>query len=116
MPGASEEPPLELLRPTILIGDGAFLESLYRRESAPAPAGFWPRIPRPLVQYLKGRRLIRALGGNVRFYGFTAGPEPGAETEEALGRVHLPRARILSGEGGSGGPAAAARPLGLRTG
>jgi long-chain acyl-CoA synthetase len=82
---------LELLRPTVMIGDGAFLEALYRREGA--ARGPW--YAGPLARYLGGRRFIKALGGNVRFFGLTAGPDLGAETVKALSGVHLPRGMIV---------------------
>jgi long-chain acyl-CoA synthetase len=102
-PGEAADPPgpraaphiLELLRPTVMIGDGAFLEALYRGEGA--VEGPWPRnaAARLLARYLGGRRLMKALGGNVRFFGLTAGPDLGAETAKALSGVHLPRGRIV---------------------
>jgi hypothetical protein len=101
-PGETGEPPkaIELLRPSVLIGDAAFLENLYARKGAPIAEGPLSRnaLTRPLAQYLGGRELIRALGGNVRFYGFVSGPDLGAETAKALSRVHLPRGKIASPE------------------
>jgi hypothetical protein len=86
---------LELLRPTVMIGDGAFLEALYRREGAAEGPWFRNAVTRPLARYLGGRRLMKALGGNVRFFGLTAGPDLDAETAKALSKIHLPRGMIV---------------------
>jgi long-chain acyl-CoA synthetase len=95
--GAGAAETVEFLRPSVLIGDAAFLENLYARKGAPVAEGPLSRNPltRPLARHLGGRSLIRALGGNLRFYGFAAGPGLGAETERALNRVHLPRGKIV---------------------
>ncbi|MDR0640921.1 MAG: acyl--CoA ligase [Treponema sp.] len=91
---------LELLRPSILIGDTAFLEALYRHKAAALAEGPLSRniITRPLARYLGGQRLVKTLGGNVRFFGLSAGPEPGEKLEKILSGVHLPRGRILPPE------------------
>jgi hypothetical protein len=84
---------LELLRPSVLIGDTALLEALYNDKAAPLAEGPLSRnrITRPLALYLGGRGIVKALGGNVRFFGFTGGPAPGEKLEKALAPVHLPR-------------------------
>jgi hypothetical protein len=100
---------MELLRPSVLIGDTAFLEALYRDKAAPTAEGPLSRnlITRPLAQYLGGRELIKALGGNVRFFGFTG--TPGEKLEKVLGRVHLPRGRIVPTGPSKAAPAGAPR-------
>jgi hypothetical protein len=88
---------LEILRPTVLIGDQALLEALYRREAAPITEGPWSRnaVTRPLARILGGRRLMKALGGNVRFFGLAAGPGPEEAEGKILNRIHLPWGRII---------------------
>jgi hypothetical protein len=94
---------VELLRPSVLIGEAAFLEALYRDKAAPPAEGPLARnlLRRALAQYLGGRALIKALGGNVRFFGLTGAPGP--ELEGALNRARLPWGRIPSPAGGSPG-------------
>jgi long-chain acyl-CoA synthetase len=82
---------LALLHPTVLVGDAAFLETLYRDKAALLAKGPLSRlIIKPLARHLGGRRFIKALGGNIRFFGFTGGSEPGEKMKELLRRVHLP--------------------------
>ncbi|MDR1971715.1 MAG: long-chain fatty acid--CoA ligase [Treponema sp.] len=86
---------VELLRPTVLIGDGSFLEAVYRGEAAPIAEGPLGRnlFTRPAALRLGGRRFIKALGGNLRYFGVT-GPALRAELEKVLRGVHLPREQI----------------------
>ena len=101
LPGIEELPRiLELLRPSVLIGDTAFLEALYQYKAAAIAEGPLSRniITGALARYLGGQRLVKALGGNVRFFGLSAGPDPGEKLEKVLSRVHLPRGRILPPE------------------
>jgi long-chain acyl-CoA synthetase len=88
---------MELLRPSVLIGGTDFLEALYRHKAAALAEGPLSQnmITRPLAQYLGGHGLVKALGGNVRFFGLSAGPDPGEKLEKILGRVHLPRERLV---------------------
>jgi long-chain acyl-CoA synthetase len=94
---------LELLRPSVLIGEAAILEALYRDEAEDRRSGFPARnvLARALTQYRGGRALVKALGENVRFFGLAGKAEPGPELEGALSRVYLPRA-MLESPGNSG--------------
>jgi long-chain acyl-CoA synthetase len=87
---------IELLRPTVLLGDGDFLEALYAERAASLAEGPLSRnvLTRPLARRLGGRRFIKALGGNIRFYGLVRGGPLSEGAEERLAAVHLPRARI----------------------
>jgi hypothetical protein len=90
---------LELLRPSVLIGGADILEALYRNGTPAEGQRSGPparnTLAGALAQYREGRALIRALGGNVRFFGLTGEREFGPELEGVLSRVHLPRAVIL---------------------
>jgi long-chain acyl-CoA synthetase len=83
----------ELLRPTVLAGGGDFLENLVERNIRPENFLFKNPLTRTPALILAGRKLMKSLGGNVRFYGVT-GPAPDGKTEAALKRVHLPRAPL----------------------
>jgi hypothetical protein len=85
---------MDLLRPSVLIGEAAFLEALYRGRAAALAEGPLARIAvtRPLARYLGGRGIMKDLGGNLRFLGFTGGPGP--ELEKALDYARLPRAAL----------------------
>jgi long-chain acyl-CoA synthetase len=87
---------VELLRPTVLLGDGGFLESVYADRAAPLAEGLLSRnfLTGPLARRLGGRRFIKSLGGNIRFYGIACGPPLSETTERRLGPIHLPRMRI----------------------
>ncbi|MDR1444723.1 MAG: long-chain fatty acid--CoA ligase [Treponema sp.] len=67
----------ELLRPTVLAGESSFLEALFSRDTQAERFLSGNSFTRPLARSLANRRIIKALGGNVRYYGVTAGPPPG---------------------------------------
>ncbi|MDR3247830.1 MAG: long-chain fatty acid--CoA ligase [Treponema sp.] len=83
---------VELLRPTVVLGDGGFLNSLYREKAAAIATGPLSRfvLTRPLAQLLAGRKAIKALGGNIRFYGVSDGPAADAVMEKFLSGIHVP--------------------------
>jgi long-chain acyl-CoA synthetase len=87
---------LELLRPTVLVGDGNFLEELYAEKAAPLAEGPLSRnfLTRPLARRLGGRGFIKSLGGNIRFYGIARGPSPDGKAGRRPGLAHLPWARV----------------------
>jgi long-chain acyl-CoA synthetase len=87
---------IELLRPTVLLGDGSFLEGVYAERAAPLADGPLSRnfLTGPLARRLGGRRFLKSLGGNIRFYGIVRGPPLSEATEQRLGPIHLPRMRI----------------------
>jgi hypothetical protein len=83
---------IELLRPTVVIGENDFLEDVYREKAAPLARGPLSRcvLTQPLAHYLAGRKFLKALGGNIRFYGIGSGPDLSTETTPFLKYIHLP--------------------------
>jgi hypothetical protein len=92
LPNAEILRTVELLRPTVVIGDGDFLDAVYRETAAPLATGLLSRcfFTRPLARLFAGRRFIKALGGNIRFYGISDGEDVRPETAAFLRRIHVP--------------------------
>jgi long-chain acyl-CoA synthetase len=83
---------VELLRPTVVIGDEKFLNAAYREKAALVANGPLSRfiLTRPLARLLANRRFIKTLGGNIRYYGMGDGPDLPLETAQFLRKIHVP--------------------------
>jgi long-chain acyl-CoA synthetase len=78
----------ELLRPTVLVGESGFLEALFSRSTPVERFLSGNFLTRPLVQSLAGRRVVKSLGGNVRYYGIAAGPLPERKLEGQIRYIY----------------------------
>jgi hypothetical protein len=79
----------ELLRPTVLIGESAFLDELFNRDTPVEQLLSGNFLTRPLALSLAGRRVMKSLGGNVRYYGMSAGPPPDRKIGRSVKYLHL---------------------------
>jgi hypothetical protein len=79
----------ELLRPTVLIGESDFLDDLFNRDTPMERLLSGNFLTRPLALSQAGRRVMKSLGGNVRYYGISAGPPPDRKIGGAVKYLHL---------------------------
>ncbi|MDR2376003.1 MAG: long-chain fatty acid--CoA ligase [Treponema sp.] len=82
----------ELLHPTVLAGGGDVLETLLNRNIQVEKFLFRNPLSRPLAISLAGRRIIKSLGGNIRYYGIAGGKPLNGNIERNLMSIHLPGA------------------------
>ena len=85
-------PAARSIRPTIMITVPVFLEKMYRSAIVPKlQKSKLYRLPltRPLVLYAAGKKLIKTLGGSIRFFGIGGAPLS-PETEKFLRSARFP--------------------------
>ncbi|MDR0731122.1 MAG: AMP-binding protein [Treponema sp.] len=85
-----------VLHPTVLAGGGEVLETLLGRNIRAENFFFRNPLTRPLAMSLAGRKIIKSLGGNLRYYGVTGGEALNGNTEENLRRIRLPGAALVA--------------------
>ncbi|MDR2176861.1 MAG: acyl--CoA ligase [Treponema sp.] len=64
---------LDLLRPSVLVGGGDVLQNLMYRNIRPEHFLLKNSFTRPLALSWAGQKVIKSLGGNVRYYGIVGG-------------------------------------------
>jgi long-chain acyl-CoA synthetase len=87
-------PAAQSLRPTAMVTVPLFIEKIYRNSIAPrlkASRLYRCGLTRPLAIQFAGRKLARALGGCIRFFGIGGAPLS-VEAEDFLRAAHFPYA------------------------
>ncbi|MDR1858230.1 MAG: AMP-binding protein [Treponema sp.] len=85
-------PAAQALRPTAMVAVPVFIEKMYHSAVAPklrASGLYRCRLTRPLAIRLAGRKLNKALGGRIRFFGIGGAPLA-PEVEDFLRRANFP--------------------------